>query len=489
MARRISLRAALFAAAAYGAAGLEVRLEGDRLWIDARRDDLREVLGQLAYAGVVVRLDPGVRASVSGRWDGEDAETALKQILAPFGYALIWDVVEGPLGRLPKLAEVHVFRPGHERAVRPLVALDPNFQTMSGPAGGPEFVRDEILIALREAMRQDEFRRLIAQIGGTVVDSVAELGIYRVRLLPGLNVPALAEQLARHPKVQAAEPNFVIRAPEPQAAPALAAASGPTVPPPEGAAPVAVLDSGLSPIDLLGPTVRARYDAVMPGRALADPVGHGTQMALVASGVVAPIGAADGPRSTVPLVAVRAFDDHGCASTFALARSIAYALKEGAKVLSLSWGSETPSAFLELAVAYAQSRGALVVAAAGNEPTGRAMYPAAFAGVLAVSATGPDGARWQKSNYGEFVGMAAPGYANFPVGYRGPPGTYVGTSVACAYAAWALGCYWSQHPDATREEVLRRLAGALTDAGPSGRDPEYGQGVLDAAALRRLFTP
>ncbi|MBN1270192.1 MAG: S8 family serine peptidase [Kiritimatiellae bacterium] len=477
-----------FTLAATPALALEVRLEGDRLSISTRNDDLREVLGYFVHAGVSVRIDPRIRARVTGRFKDAEVETALKELLAPFGYALIWDVVEGPLGPLPKLAEIQVFRPGAEKNLEPILPESSNLDVTTGPAGGPPFVKDEILISVRPGMRLDEFRRLIAQIGGTVVDSVPELGIYRVRLVPGINIPALVEQVAKNPNIHTAEPNYVFPQPAPQPGDAGTDASPRPRSAADGAAPVAILDSGLLSLEALNAAILGRYDALQPDREITDPAGHGTQMALVASGAVLPGGAgAEGESPSVPILAVRAFDENGNASSFALARSIAYALGGGARVLNLSWGSETGSDFLANAIAYAQSKGLLVVAAAGNEPTGRALYPAAYPGVVAVSATSAGATRWENSNYGDFVFVAAPGFASFPVGYNGPPGSYAGTSISSAYVSRALARYLTLHPAATRAQALEALKSALTDAGAKGKDPQYGYGVLDEAALGRLL--
>ena len=91
-------------------------------------------------------------------------------------------------------------------------------------------------------------------------------------------------------------------------------------------------------------------------------------------------------------------------------RSMAYAMEKGARVINMSWGTEVKSDFLATAVAYAQSKGAILVASAGNEPTQKAMYPAAYRDVVAVSALDADGKLWKSSNYGDFVSVAAPGY-------------------------------------------------------------------------------
>jgi subtilisin family serine protease len=224
----------------------------------------------------------------------------------------------------------------------------------------------------------------------------------------------------------------------------------------------------------------SRLDALDPKRTLGDTAGHGTQMALVAAGSVQPRGAPDSDEG-VPLIAVRAFDERGLTTDFSLMRGITHALNEGARVINLSWGSETDSGFIANAVAFAQFQGAVVVAAAGNEPTGRKLYPAAYDGVVAVAALDGQGQPWKNSNHGDFVDVAAPGSATMPLGYQGPPGAYAGTSIASAYVAREIALYLNRHPKANAREAITAVQAAL-----SASFKGYGQGTLDAAAVMRL---
>ena len=153
----------------------------------------------------------------------------------------------------------------------------------------------------------------------------------------------------------------------------------------------------------------------------------------------------------------------------------------------MSWGTAANSRFLAEAVAYAQARGILVVAAAGNEPTGQPVYPAACPGVVAVSALDAENRPWDSSNYGDFVSVSAPGTARFHVGYRGPPGGYAGTSIASAYVARSLALYLARHPESTPAQAARRFAGPWPPEKARARDPRLGYGRLDAQALSRLL--
>ena len=65
----------------------------------------------------------------------------------------------------------------------------------------------------------------------------------------------------------------------------------------------------------------------------------------------------------------------------ALAVAERFAVENGARVMSLSWGTEHRSQFLENAMNYASSKGLIIVASAGNSATNSPHYPAASPGL------------------------------------------------------------------------------------------------------------
>ncbi len=466
--------------------GMTLQISETQLSLSVESGFLRDVMLLFSHAGVRVRMDPTINTVVTVKVIDQDLDSVFEDLLIPYGYVLIWDVVEGPLGEITRLAEIQIFKPGQEEAMVPL--YDPNTNLEITRGSGPAFVKDEVLLAVKKGTSLASFQQLLAQIGGTVIDCAPDLGVYRVRFMPGANVPALVAQLTDNNMVHTVEPNYVIEIPPSQSHGANGEALLSSVSlSPDSPIRLAILDSGLGGLDALNAMVVGRLDAVNPERELTDPLGHGTQMALIGSGMISPEGSM-ASDSGLPIVAIRAFDDNGAASQFGIMRSIEYALGQNARVLNMSWGSEVNSSFLATAVAYAQSKGLLLVAAAGNEPSGTSLYPAALPGVIAVAATA-GGTRWDQSNYGDFVSLAAPGEAQFPIGYNGPPGLYAGTSISSAYVSRALALYLAAHPKASNGEAVKALQTALTDAGAKGRDPLYGYGVLDAQALARFLAP
>ncbi len=477
----------LFIAFAASAEAVTVRLEGDRLWLQAEDASLQAVLHGFVHADVRVQLDPALEdVRISADIQDADAERVLAELFDPVGYVLIWDVMDGPLGTWPKLAEIQVFRPGNREEIRPLQDPD-SFQVVTMPDGsGIEYIADEILIGFAPGSDPDAIRLLIRQIGGTVVESIPELGVYRIRLPLGTNVPALIDQLARNALVAEVEPNFAYRMPTPTIVPDRGAPPSdiPVRRPRDGAPPIAVLDSGLTMRPDMEGLIVGGFNALHPDRPPTDTAGHGTQMALIGTGAVRPGGLEGGDG--VPVIPIRAFNDDGITSNFAQMRSLYYAADQGASVLNMSWGSPANSAFLEHAVAEAVRAGMLVVGSAGNEPLNKPMYPAAYPDVIGVSAALPDGSPWPQTNYGDFIFVAAPGTATFPVGYQGEPGSYAGTSIAAATVSHALGLYYERHPGATPRQARDALRRAVTVEGQAW-DPHRGHGVLDQEALERLL--
>lgn len=437
---------------------LDVRIAGDRLSLHADQALLQSILQRMADLGIKIRIDPRLNPKISASFKDRNIQECLDSILKSFSYVLIWGSIEGPPGPIIKLVEIQVFKPGNKELMKPL-------GTRSGLAiarnhgDGSLFVKDELLLRLMPGMNLPEFKRLLRQIRGRVVARNAAMGIYKIRLPENSDITSLVEQITKHPGIAKAEPNYAypISVPFKISAPNIPATDSSNIPEPRGAAPVAILDTGLTPDSGLEDFVLASLDALNPDEFISDPFGHGTQMALIAAGVVKPYGVKKDSETQISIIPIRAFDDNGFTSNFNIMESIDFALNNGARVMSLSWGSETRSDFLENALDYASSKNLIIVAAAGNKPTGKPFYPAAYSSVIGVGALEPGGKAWEKSNYGSFVMLYAPGFATLPVGYKGDPGAYAGTSISTAFVANIIANYMLQNPEATKKEVFDEL--------------------------------
>ncbi len=135
---------------------------------------------------------------------------------------------------------------------------------------------------------------------------------------------------------------------------------------------------------------------------------------------------------------------------------IAYAVQNGADVINISLRGHINSGTLWKAVSDASQK-AVVVSGAGNDGDTTPVYPGAYDRVLAVAATGRDGAKLGSSNFGTWVDVVAPG-SEIRTSRRG--GGYwsrSGTSVSAAVASGLAGLLRCQHPDWSPGEIRARI--------------------------------
>lgn len=136
---------------------------------------------------------------------------------------------------------------------------------------------------------------------------------------------------------------------------------------------------------------------------------------------------------------------------------------------------------LESVVAGAVSRGYLIVAAVGNDgPAAPPLYPAAWPGVVGVTAVDARGRVLPEAERGPQVKFAAPGAdmtaARTPRGYA----LVRGTSFAAPIVAGLLAQTLHSPDQAAAGEALSGLARRAVPRGAPGLDPAYGYGLVGA---------
>ncbi len=225
--------------------------------------------------------------------------------------------------------------------------------------------------------------------------------------------------------------------------------------------------------------------SVVSGGVVAGEDAHGTAMATLVVGQE--VGIAPGAR----LLAIRAFQadrEEPGAPMRSTSEKITLALDEAAqrrpRVINMSFGGPRDR-LVALMVGQAMKTGALLVAAAGNDgPGAQPPYPAALAGVLAVSATDANDRVYQHATRGNHVAMAAPGVDVVAAGPGGRWSLHSGTSFAAAHVAGVAALLYAARPSLGAAEVRSILEATAVDLGPRGKDPEFGAGRVDA--LRAL---
>ena len=355
----------------------------------------------------------------------------------------------------------------------------------------------------------------------------------------------MLKQLARDPAVEIAEPNvmrFALQTPDDPfyayqwhyesvnlpLAWDLTTASGPS-----DDVVVAVIDTGIlsSHPDLIGQLTVDGYDFISdPSRARdgdgidADPEDagdlayggsssyHGTHVAgTIAARTDNALGVA-GVAWGAQVMPLRVLGVNG-GSSYDVAQAIRYAAglsndsgrlpSRRADVINLSLGSNFSTQVEQDAITDARAAGSIIVASAGNDASELPIYPAAYMGVIGVSATTITKAIAPYSNFGTSVDIAAPGGntgtdlnadgigdgvistlaenaadGGLEYGYA----ALSGTSMAAPHVSGVVALMKSAHPALNPAELdLALLAGDLTDdLGTPGRDDQYGYGFLNA---------
>ncbi|HFE65558.1 MAG TPA: hypothetical protein ENK14_14255, partial [Caldithrix sp.] len=130
--------------------------------------------------------------------------------------------------------------------------------------------------------------------------------------------------------------------------------------------------------------------------------GHGTHCAGDAAAVTDNgVGIASvGGDSRIMCIRAGMVAQNGFGYIYYSVEGIYYAANNGAKIISMSYGSSTPSSTEQFAIDYAFNQGVICVAAAGNDNTNQPQYPANYNHVIAVAATDQQDHKADFSSYG-----------------------------------------------------------------------------------------
>jgi serine protease len=270
--------------------------------------------------------------------------------------------------------------------------------------------------------------------------------------------------------------------------------------------------------DLRRSTFVPGYDFVDRDRRPHDEFGHGTHVSgTIAQHVNNGIGVT-GLAYNAKIMPIRVLDENGEGGAYEISRGIRWAAKHGADIVNLSLEFDPSITARQVpgiisAIRFAHKKGAVVVAAAGNESDASVAYPARARYAISVGATTEHLCQADYSNSGNGLDLVAPGGGNDAANADNPrdaqfcrpdltgrdiyqqtfvrnprtfglPGGYQGTSMAAphvsAIAALVIGTErLGKSPKPGR--VAAHLRSTSRDLGPDGYDPRYGHGLVDAA--------
>ncbi|WP_051630678.1 S8 family serine peptidase [Afifella pfennigii] len=368
------------------------------------------------------------------------------------------------------------------------------------PVGENRFMEDEVVVRYRAGTGEGAIRDIAGWVRLEEIDrrefDLAATSVYRYRILGGRSVRQAIAALEVDPRVAFVQPNYLYSLQEmqlqalPAARPkddmsamqyalhklrldeAHGLARGRQV-------RVAVIDS---PVDAAHPELNGAivesFSALEAEGDTAD--AHGTGIA----GVIAARGTLRGAAPDSQIVAVAAFreDEAGRTrgSSFDIARGLDFAHETGARLVNMSFAGPADPLLADMVKA-ALARKMILVAAAGNAGAASPpLYPAAYEGVIAVTATGADDSAFRQANAGAHIALAAPGVDILAPAPEASYQVASGTSLAAAHVSGLIALMLERQPQMSGEEAVAALASAAVDLGEPGRDERFGSGLPQA---------
>ncbi|MBX3218399.1 MAG: peptidase S8 [Labilithrix sp.] len=394
--------------------------------------------------------------------------------------------------------------PGHAAAdtLWPPILRDVAPTSEGVTAGVGDVIPGEIVVDVKDSLSDAEIQDLASEFHITLRDNspgVKDDGNVTVADVPADRVAELVARLSADPRVEAAEPAGVakmlwtpndpkygeqwhMKRAGAESAWEYACGQGVTV---------SIVDTGIAcydaegfmkGTDLAGTTCVAGYNFVGKNEIAADDQGHGTHVAgTIAQTTNNGVGVA-GLAHCAKLMPVKVLSARGWGTMADVAEGIRWSADHGAQVINLSLGAPVKSKVVENAVNHAIKKGVVVVAAAGN--SGRSVgWPAAYPGVIAVSATDKNDSIAWFSSRGPQVAIGAPGVGvtQQTICEAGKNkceqwGVFNGTSMASPHVAGAAALLVGQ--GITNPESVKAILQAT--ATPKEDTNLFGAGILEA---------
>lgn len=383
-----------------------------------------------------------------------------------------------------------------------------------------EYAADEIIIKLVGSAGRDKLEKMTAPLGGQNPQFIKGVNLWVLKVPTG-KVPIIATTLLRHPDIEFIEPNYIVRT---QGAPKdpdwpqqsyltniqLPQAWDTTTGSPSVI--VAVIDTGVevnhpelarklwkNPGET-GKDARGRdkatngldddgdgyvddvmgWNTVGGDNQVQDDHGHGTHVAGIIAAEANNGQGIAGVSWGAGVLPIKALDHTGAGTFSQVAEAIVFAADHGATIINLSLGAPGTSPVLNNAILYAQARGALVVAAAGDTGGPGVYYPAALPNVVAVGATDAKNQRASLSTTGDRLDLVAPGVDVYSTWLAGRFQRLSGTSASAAHVSGVAALLAGQPRFDTADKMREALLGSALDLGAKGRDANYGYGLLQA---------
>jgi hypothetical protein len=401
-----------------------------RVTADIRSGSLVKLLEQIASAtGWQVFVEPETLHRVSAKFADLPPGEALRLLLGNVNYAL----VPGTNGT----SKLFVFRTSRQNATR---LVEP---TAAKDDSKTNAIPNELIVRLKPGAKIDDIARAL---GAKVVGRIDSLNAYRLQFDDSPATESARQQLSSNPDVASVDNNYSVQPPE--LAQALPGGASPLQlqlkpPPDNGRIIVGLIDTAVQPLgNNLDQFLLKQLSVTGDITAGGDSPTHGTAMAET---ILRSLQDMSKGSTSVQILPVNIYPSSGgepTTTTFDVANGIIAAVNGGAKILNLSLGSPSDSTFLRGVIQDISKLNIPIFAAAGNQPVTTPFYPAAYPGVLAVTAI-DQGQLAPYASRGNFISLGAPGTSIVPFGNQSFG--VQGTSVSSAFTSGLAAGYMESH--------------------------------------------
>jgi thermitase len=193
-----------------------------------------------------------------------------------------------------------------------------------------------------------------------------------------------------------------------------------------------------------------------------DTHGHGTHVAGIIAAITNVL-----PEANIKIMPLKYYDNSVTTNQVkSTVDAINYAIKMNVTFINYSAGGDSPSSDEKNAILRAQKKGIIFIAAAGNEKNNIKKvpyYPASYnlPNIVSVAAINNKGSLINKSNWGETVDIAAPGFNVLSTLPRNSYGNMSGTSMAASFVSGLAAIIMAKENCSPAEAIAKIKTNAI----------------------------
>jgi hypothetical protein len=410
----VFLAAVLFAAPARAADSLHWGTGSNSVSVDIKDWPLHKLLGKIsALTGWRVIIEPGTTATITAKFKNASPDEALNRLLGNLNFTK--DASNG----VSRLLVYHTV---------PIAATQP---IEPAPPEAPDYRIPNELLLLMKRNSTNSIDDLAKAIGATVIGRDPKTRLYRLQFTDGDAADAAAGQIAGDNSVAMVDSNYIVERPAPAQSTPMPGAAVPVlnVSSPVNGVVIGLVDTAVQMQNGFNQYSLPPLTVVGQPNEPADQISHGTAMF---ENLLQ--GMASAPSKILP---VDVYPSGDSTTTYQVLEGAVAAINSGANIINLSMGGTGDSAALDSLIQQGIQKGVLFVAASGNTPGTAPTYPAAYPGVLAITASDPSNGRLASyADDGSFVRAMDSGSSI--VYLNGQAWQTQGTSTATAFATAAI---------------------------------------------------